>query len=139
MKLHHIGIATNNIEKLTKEYLKDGYKVIAEVYDPIQKANLRLMQKADHDNIELITTDDQTSRVYKISKDNYKKPYHKCYLVKNIEKAVKEQKDKGFIAITAVENAVLFNRRICFLYKKGEIIELLEEQWKNYSYIEIAP
>lgn len=128
MKLHHIGIATNNIEKLTKEYLKDGYEVSAEVYDPIQKANLRLMQKADHDSIELITTEDQTSRVYKISKDNCKKPYHKCYLVKNIEKAVKEQKDNGFIAITAIENAILFNSRICFLYKRGEIIELLEER-----------
>ena len=36
MDLSHIGIATNDLEKLMKEYIDNGYKVVSKVYDSTQ-------------------------------------------------------------------------------------------------------
>ena len=67
LKVHHVGIATNNLDRLTDEYLKRGYRIINEVYDTKQKARLRLLSKDNQYNIELIYTKDPKSRVFNLS------------------------------------------------------------------------
>lgn len=127
MRLHHIGIATNDLETLIGEYLSRGYKLMNDTYDSTQKAKLCLLSKDGEDNIELIFTDDMTSRVFNLSQNNYKKEYHKCYQVGNIRDSVNKFKKNGFIQVSNVEKAVLLDARVCFMYKDGELIELMEE------------
>ena len=73
--IHHVGIATNDLEGLTEEYLQNGYQIINEVYDAKQKAQLRFLSKDNHASIELIYTDDPESRVFNLSHNNYKIEY----------------------------------------------------------------
>lgn len=56
MKLHHIGIATDKIEK-TKEYCKEIYEIKEEtdiIFDPNQNARLCMLTMQDGTMIELI-------------------------------------------------------------------------------------
>lgn len=125
--IHHIGVATNNLDELTDEYLRDGYRITNEVYDPGQKARLRLLSKDNQNSIELIYTDNPESRVFNLSHNNYKKEYHTCFKINNLDRAIKVFKKDGYSLITNIEIAKLFNGRICFMYKSGKLIELMEE------------
>lgn len=127
MKLHHIGIATNDLNALTDEYLSQGYRIVNDVYDPKQKASLRLLTKDGKKSIELVFSDEADSRVFNLSQKNYKKKYHECYQVNNIDNSVRELKKDGFLLITNIEEAVLLNAKVCFMYKNRKLIELMEE------------
>lgn len=125
-KFHHIGVATNNIEKLTDEYILRGYECSGRAYDPVQKAELRLLCKKGHRNIELISTNDQKSRIFNLAHNNYKKEYHDCYQVQDISKHIEELRKKGYLQVTKIEPSTLFNGKVCFMYKNGNLIELME-------------
>lgn len=127
MKINHIGIATNDIEKLTKEYINDGYELVNKVYDSIQLATLCLLKKEGQVDVELVYTTDSNSKVYNLSKNNYKREYHKCYEVDNINKSIKELKKEGYIVVSNIDEAILLNGKVCFLYRRGELIELVEK------------
>ena len=83
MDLSHIGIATNDLEKIMKEYIDNGYKVVSKVYDATQLATLVLLSKENVPNIELVYTKNELSKVYNTCKNNYRMEYHKCYKVKD--------------------------------------------------------
>lgn len=126
-KLHHIGIATNNLSKLKEEYLNQNYVCIGEVYDKIQKATLCLLKK-DTECVELIHTNNKEAVVYNLCKSNYKKEYHVCYIVKSLNKEITKLKREGCILIKDVCYAELLKSNICFLYTKDrKVIELVEE------------
>ena len=40
MNFHHIGVATDSIEKTAEYYLEVGYKMSDIIFDPIQKVNI---------------------------------------------------------------------------------------------------
>lgn len=128
MKLNHIGIATNNIEKLINEYTSQGYKVVNIIYDDIQLANLCLLRKNNSVDVELVTTLDTNSKVYNLSKNNYSKEYHKCYETNNIRDEIKKLKTKKYILISDINYSVLLKGEVCFMYKSGKLIELLERE-----------
>ena len=127
MMIHHIGIATNNLKELKKEYLNKGYKEINETYDDTQMAFLCLLQ-SEKDCIELIYTNDTKSPVFNICSKNYNKRYHICYVVKDIRESIKEYQNNGYLLFKKITYAPLLKTNICFLYKSGEeVIELMEE------------
>ena len=124
--IHHIGIATNDLERLTEEYLQSGYQVTNEVYDIKQKAQLRFLSKDNQVSIELIYTDDPESRVFNLSHNNYKIEYHTCFEVDNLKQFIDIFSNEGYLLITNIEKAELFDGKICFMYKNGSLIELTE-------------
>lgn len=128
MKLNHIGIATNNIEKLISEYISLGYKVINRVYDDIQLADLCLLRMDNSIDIELVSTSNPESKVYNLSMNNYSKEYHKCYYTDNIREEIEELKSKNYILISDINYAKLLNGEVCFMYKNSELIELFERK-----------
>lgn len=127
LKIHHIGVATNSLDELTDDYLRNGYRIMNKVYDPGQKAKLVLLGKDNQDNIELISTNDPESRVFNLSHNNYKKEYHTCFEVKNLSHFIEIFKNEGYLPITNIEKAKLFDGKICFMYKNGNLIELVEK------------
>lgn len=126
MKLNHVGIATNDIEKLANEYVSKGYMIVNKVFDNIQLADLYLLRKNNSVDIELVYTSNPNSKVYNLSINNYNKQYHKCYEVENIKNEIELLKKDNYTLISDINDAILLNGKVCFLYKNGELIELVE-------------
>ena len=123
--------AKNEIAQLEKclnilDSGKKGISDINEVYDAKQKAQLRFLSKDNHASIELIYTDDPESRVFNLSHNNYKIEYHTCFEVDNLKQFIDIFSNEGYLLITNIEKAELFDGKICFMYKNGSLIELTE-------------
>ena len=126
MYIHHIGIATRNIEK-SIENLKKIYNIksISDiVYDKLQKARLCFIETNHGINLELIEGEQVEGILAKGI--NY---YHICFSVKNIESEIEKLQEKGAMLISKPKKAVLFgNKLVAFLLTKDGLIELVEEE-----------
>ncbi len=125
MKIHHVGIVCNNIEKAIY-YYKKQFNVKEQtsiIYDELQKANLCLLKTDTGLDVEFIAGE-QVSHLGKGI--TY---YHLCYTVKNINDVIEEFQDKGAVLVSTAKPAVLFEGRlVAFLLIKSGLIELLEEK-----------
>ncbi len=124
MKLHHIGIATTNIED-TIERLKnntDIESVSQTVYDPEQNANLCMVKIKYGTDIELI----QGEVVSKmIKKGHYL--YHLCWETEDIEAQIQQLINAGGMVVTPLKKSVLFDgRRVAFVMTNLGLTELVE-------------
>ena len=121
MKFHHLGIATENLEK-TLEWMKSKFEIeyISDiVFDRNQNAKLVLIKTKDI-VFELVSGDIVKNLINK--NITY---YHICYEVESIEKTIEELNG---ILISPPKNAVLFNnKKVCFVMTNIGLIELLEE------------
>ena len=130
-QFHHIGIATDDIEKSISLYEVLGYvsQGLRTVIDPIQKVELAFMFRENHPLIELVSPLDDNSPVRSILSKMRTTPYHTCYEIPIIEETIKDLKKQRFILIQKPTPAIAFNnRRIAFLFHKNfGLIELLEK------------
>ena len=132
MKLHHVGIVVNDIELGIQRYKAlFGFVPVSEVVDdPIQKVSVVLLSDPESDGapIELIAPLTDDSPVNNILKGNVRL-YHLCFLVDNIEEALKNFRSNGAIIISGPVPAELFEgKKIAFVYSLDKyIIELLEK------------
>ena len=132
MKLHHVGIVTEDIESGIQRY-KDmfGFVPVTEVVDdPVQKVSVVLLSgpEADSVPVELIAPLADDSPVSKILKGNVRL-YHLCFLVEDIEEALKNFRSHGAIIISGPVPAELFEgKRIAFVYTPDKyVVEPLEK------------
>lgn len=132
MKLHHVGIVTDNIESGIQHHKAlFGFDPITEVVDdPIQKVSVVLLSgpEADSVPIELIAPLSDDSPVSKILKGNTRL-YHLCFLVENIEETLRNFRSHGAIIISGPVPAKLYEgKRIAFVYTPDKyVVELLEK------------
>lgn len=86
MKFHHIGIATEDIEKSIEKLKKyfDIKEISKIVYDKNQDANLCMLEMNDGIMIELISGGVVSNLVKK-----HQYLYHTCYSVKDIDKMIR--------------------------------------------------
>lgn len=124
MKFHHIGIATENIEEMINHLsiIMDISQTSEIVFDPLQNANLCMLELMDGVKIELIS-----GEIVKglIKKHNYL--YHTCYVVENIEASIEILQKEGYFLISEPKEAILFNsKKVAFLSGKLGIVEILE-------------
>lgn len=123
MKFHHIGIATNDIEKMILKLKKfyDISNISETVYDANQEANLCMLTMRDGLNLELISG----KTVEKIIKKR-QYLYHTCYTVENIDKTIKELEEDGAVLVREPREAILFeNKKVAFLMWDLGLIELI--------------
>ena len=125
MKLHHIGIATEDKENLV-EYLKQilNIKDISEtVYDKNQDANLCMLTLEDGTKLELVSG----KVVEKIVKKR-QFLYHTCYETENIEEEIEKLKKLDSFLVSEPKEAILFqNKKVAFLMTNIGLVELVEE------------
>ncbi|MEG1875993.1 MAG: VOC family protein [Lachnospiraceae bacterium] len=125
MKMHHIGIATDDILKM-QLYLQQITTVVEigeTVYDEKQDASLSMVTLGDGTKIELIA-----GKVVEkiVKKRNFL--YHICYEVADIEKKIEQLVEYGAMLISESKEAILFGgRRVAFLMTPMGMIELLEQ------------
>ena len=125
MKFHHIGIATEDINKMVN-YIKELMSVINIsdiVYDELQDASLCIITLEDNTKIELIS-----GGVVKNVLKKRQYLYHTCYSVSNIEETINKLVSMGALQVNDIKPAILFNnKKVVFLMTELGLIELVEE------------
>lgn len=127
-KFHHIGVAVKSIDATAAIYEGAGYRMSDIVFDPIQNVNICWLTKEGTPIVELLAPVDETSPVCKTLEKNGVTSYHCCYVVENIDEAVKKLRNEKYVLTSKPEPAVAFRgSRVCFLYNKNVgLIELVE-------------
>lgn len=124
MKIHHVGIACDNIEDAIAEFSK-YHEVIDKseiIYDPLQKASLCMIYTNTGLDVEFISGE-QVSRLVKKG-INY---YHLCYEVDNLDDIIEKYLGTGAMMISEPKPATLFGgRRVAFMYLPYGLVEFVE-------------
>lgn len=128
MIFHHIGVAVKDISATAAVYVAGGYKQSETVFDPEQNVNICWLRKEGMPVVELLEPTDETSPVNKTLQKNGVTPYHTCYMVDDIELAVRELRKLKYVIVSKpVEAVAIHCCRVCFLYHKNVgLIELVE-------------
>ena len=128
LKLHHIGVATKNIEKEIAYFKMLGYKECSEFFiDEIQKIKGIFIEAENQPRLELLEnlTEEGPLKSF-LSKGN--KFYHFAYETQNINIDYKKFINKGAIPVVKITKATYFDK-ICFLMLKNMmLIELVQLQ-----------
>jgi methylmalonyl-CoA/ethylmalonyl-CoA epimerase len=129
IKLHHIGILTNDIDKTTDFYQQVlGFHLINNrVKDEIQQCWLQLLHDDKGYCLELIKPIDSKSPVYSLLMQRAG-PVHICYSTDHFEDDFIFMRNRKCVPAGKIVPAKLFNdKRIIFLLTPSdELIELLE-------------
>ena len=124
MKVHHIGIACQDIEQAIEDF-KKYHNIIWNsdiVTDDLQNAKLCMVKTDLGLDFEFISGD-QVARLIKKGISYY----HICYEVESLESTIEDYLSKGAIMISEPKPAILFdNKRVSFLYLPYGLIELVE-------------
>jgi methylmalonyl-CoA/ethylmalonyl-CoA epimerase len=132
MKLHHVGIVTDDIESAIRHHKElFGFVPLTEVVDdPVQKVSVVMLSGPEEDSVpvELIAPLSDDSPVSQILKGKARL-YHLCFLVENIEEALRNFRGHGAIIISGPVPAELYEgKRIAFVYTPDKyVVELLEK------------
>ncbi|GAA0085615.1 VOC family protein [Clostridium sp. CTA-7] len=129
MKIHHIGIVVDDIEKSTTIYETLGYEKTSNIVeDLIQNNKLLFLKQSNSDVvIELIQPMSEKSTVYNKGNAGI---HHFCYQVENLEEFISDFKEKriGKIFTNKIKAPAFANREVIFAYlKNGTIIEVIQE------------
>jgi methylmalonyl-CoA/ethylmalonyl-CoA epimerase len=129
-KLEHIGIAVKNLDQANSLYAKllgrEHYKVEAVESEGVRTSFFDVGGV----KIELLEASREDSPIAKFIEKKGEGIHHLAFEVKNIEEAIKEYEQKGFVLINPVAKKGADNKLICFLHPKstgGVLIELCQE------------
>ena len=132
MKLHHIGVATADMEKAIAhhEMLFHIKPITPIIEDPVQNVSVVLLSNSELSDtpIELIAPLNKVSPVSNFLEKAIHL-YHICFEVDNIDSALAEAIKNKSILLSKPAPAKLFNnRRVAFVYTSdGYIVEFLEK------------
>jgi methylmalonyl-CoA/ethylmalonyl-CoA epimerase len=118
MKLHHIGIVVDNIEKASSQYKRYlGLQALSEItIDPLQRVRIQLCGNQGEAGLELIQPVGEDSPVQHFLMKGGG-IYHLCFEVDNIENAVSDAINEGGICVSEPLPAVVFqNQKVAFLF-----------------------
>lgn len=128
MRVHHIGYMVKNIQKAIEVFNQIGYEVETEtIFDEYRGIDVCFMIMNEY-RVELVGSRNKESVIAKLQKRMGNSPYHICYEVDDIFKAIDFFQDKNFVILQEPHEAVAIGKKkVAFLYD-GQIgmIELLE-------------
>ncbi|MBV9442579.1 MAG: VOC family protein [Acidobacteriaceae bacterium] len=129
LKLHHIGLCVDNIERHRPIYTAVGYAERTDViHDPAQTAYVQffLLSGADH-YLELVAPDGPESKLARAVKKN-QLLNHLCYAVSDVAETCRSLEKAGWRLISEPEPAVAFEgRSIAWIASPDMlIVELVE-------------
>ena len=128
-KLDHVGYAVNDIATTARHYTEAGWHLSEIVEEPAQNVKVAFLTKDDVPTIELVMPGaggkDPVSGVLKRSGVT---PYHLCYEVDEIEQAMEDLYEEGFVPLfMPVEAVAMGGRKICYMCSlEVGTIELVE-------------
>ncbi len=133
MKIHHIGIACQNIEKSRDAYKELGYTVIQDLMADESRNLDYIFLKNDHETVELVSVNDKSIKsdidiILASSKMGCNSIYHICYQSNDIIKDITNFKLKGYKLLKKPEPTIVCeNRLVAFLFHSEiGLIELIQ-------------
>jgi len=132
MRLHHIGKVVKDLEE-ARRYYKETFgldSIGGVVIDPIQKVEVLLIDTGygDELTIELICPTGEDSPIYKFLKKNGEGLHHLSYQVEDIQKSIKELREKGALILGDVVPSKRHENPSVWLYTRTrELVELIEK------------
>jgi methylmalonyl-CoA/ethylmalonyl-CoA epimerase len=128
IRVHHYGLATNDLERSIETLRSLGYDVREITLDPIQHVRVAFASRPQEAMIELISDVDGNGPTRRIISKTGNGLYHVCYEVGNLEETIRKLRDDGFLLRHAPVPAVACdNRRIAWMYNRSiGLVELLE-------------
>lgn len=131
MKLHHIGIATLNIDATAQSYCEPlGYKAVSEkIEDAAQQAVVQFFKNdGDERLIELVQANSEKSPLFKFAKSGSKQ-HHLCFQSSDISSDLQKLREKGFFIICEPVPAAAFGgKKIAWTMNAEKCLaELVEE------------
>ena len=129
MIIHHIAIATHDIQASAEVYKQLGYKIGNVVDDDVRRVRICFvsLNGVCFELVQPLSVDSPVSTILK--KSAHDSLYHVCYQVADVPKSIKHFSDLGFICISRMEPApAIDGKRVVFMFhKKLGLIELVEE------------
>lgn len=141
MRLNHIGIIVDNIERFRELFRTIGLQESTDpVPDPIQKVSGAFIDVGFENNvhIELLEPTDETSPVINFLRKKGGGLHHLCFEVEDIDEKTKELLNKGFKMVSPPVECIAYDenfKRECakstkiafFMVSDRMLIELLEK------------
>ncbi len=131
IKIDHIGYAVNDIALTARHYTEAGWQLSDIMEEPAQNVKVAFLTKEGFPTIELVAPGGNgKDPVSNILKRSGVTPYHMCYEVDDIEKAMEDLYEEGFVPLfMPVEAVAMGGRKICYM-RSLEVgtIELVEAQ-----------
>lgn len=124
MKLHHIGIAVDNIEKYYNSVLKPlGYDKLSEIfYVESQNSKMAFASNGQSAKIELVMGEDENSPTKGILQRKMGGLYHLGFITSNFEEDVENLKKSGFRRLSNKDGIAYF------ISPKLEFYELIDSE-----------
>ncbi len=132
LTLHHIGVATRNIEKEYNTFEKLGYKKCSGVFeDTVQKMKGLFIECDNQPRLELIEWIGENNPVKShVLKGN--KFYHIAYETKNIKEDLKDFVENKCAEVIAPIMKATYFEKICFVAMPNmmivELVQLKEQE-----------
>lgn len=132
MKLDHLGLVVEDIEKYFNEFLMPvlGIQELSEIYtDYNQLSKVAFVKTANECRIELIEPLNEDSPVSQALKKKKGALHHMCFIAEDFEEDIKRLQENKCLMISPPKPAVAFNnRRVVFFFTPTyEVIEIVEE------------
>lgn len=132
MKLDHLGLVVQNIQKYFDEFLSPvcGINRLSEIYTDLQQQSKVAFASTDNQcRIELIEPLNETSPVSQVLKRKKGSLHHMCFIAEDFEQDIKRLQNNKCLMISPPKPAVAFdNRRVVFFFTPTyEVIEVVEE------------
>ncbi len=129
LKVHHFGLATDNLERSLETLRLLGYRVGDITLDPVQRVRVAFASRPKEAMIELVCDVDAKGPTHRIVSKTGNGLYHICYEVDNLEETMMKLRDEKFLLMHAPVPAAACNgKRIAWMYNRYVgLIELLEK------------
>ena len=129
LKLHHIGLLTDCIEKTGDEFRKLGYFVDEVVHDDIQKTHICFLRNSNAIILELVEPYEDNKTMSKMVAKRGVSPYHLCYEVEDILSEYDNFVKLGYTPLFKPVPAIAMNNKLICYFWKSEIgfIELVNK------------
>ena len=128
LRIHHYGLATDNLERSMATLGSLGYQFGEITLDPVQKVRVVFASRPQEAMIELICDVDESGPTHRMISKVGNGLYHICYEVDNLEEIMGELREKGFLLMHAPVLATACDgKRIAWMYNRYVgVIEILE-------------
>ena len=128
MKLHHVGVAVENLDEAIIRYERLGLKLAHRELVASQLVEVAFM--GDGPYVELLTGTRPDSRVARFLTRNGPGQHHLAFMVSSIAEELRRQAELGAVLVDRVARPGAWGHRVAFVHPKsheGVLIELLEE------------
>lgn len=129
IEIDHVGYAVKDIMATARLYVESGWQ-LSELYEEkVQNAKIAFLRRPGFVTIELVAPLNGESPVDKFLETGGVQPYHICYVVDDVMKAVEDLHNENFMPLFwPVESVAMSNRKICYLYNENVgLIEIVNK------------